>query len=121
MKYTPELTKQISEQYIKLTNEGKSSLEAVTTIAEGLKEHNDNVEVPNRSVIAKLSSVGVYKKKTYLTKRGEIPVKKEDYIDKIAVLLGVESELLESLEKVNKSVLAIIENRLRSDMEEANL
>lgn len=68
--------------------------------------------VPEKSVIAKLSSLGVYRKKEYLTKRGEIPVKKEEYIERIAGLLGVNSDILESLEKVNKSVLALIERKL---------
>ena len=68
--------------------------------------------VPDRSVIAKLSSLGVYKKKEYLTKRGEVPVKKEEYIERIAKLLQVNSDMLESLEKVNKSVLALIEKKL---------
>jgi len=52
------------------------------------------------------------KKKEYLTKRGEVPVKKDEYIERIARLLDVNSDMLESLEKVNKSVLALIERRL---------
>lgn len=68
--------------------------------------------VPVRSVIAKLSSLGVYKKKEYLTKRGEVPIKKEEYIERIAILLEVSSEILESLEKVNKSVLALLAAKL---------
>lgn len=67
-----------------------------------------NLDVPTRSVIAKLSSMGVYKKQAYLNKRGEIPVKKFEYIEKIAVLLDANLELLESLEKVNKTVLVMI-------------
>jgi len=47
-----------------------------------------------------------------LTKRGEIPVKKDEYIERIAKLLDVNSDMLESLEKVNKSVLALIEKKL---------
>jgi len=77
----------------------------VSALAEGLG-------VPERSVIAKLSSLGVYKKKEYLTKRGEVPVKKDEYIERIARLLDVNSDMLESLEKVNKSVLALIEKKL---------
>jgi hypothetical protein len=57
----------------------------------------------------------VYKKKEYLTKRGEIPIKKEEYIERIAKLLDVNAEILESLEKVNKSVLALIERKLMVD------
>ena len=70
--------------------------------------------VPERSIIAKLSSLGLYKKKEYLTKRGEVPIKKEEYIDRIALLLDVNAEILESLEKVNKGVLALISTKLGS-------
>lgn len=69
-------------------------------------------DVPERSVIAKLSSLGVYQKKTYVNKRGEVPVKKSEHIERIADLLDCDLELLESLEKVNKLVLKLIEQKL---------
>ena len=69
-------------------------------------------DVPERSIIAKLASLGVYKRKEYLTKRGEVPVKKEEYIERIAKLLNTEAEMLESLEKVNKNVLRMLEAAL---------
>lgn len=68
--------------------------------------------VPERSIIAKLSHLGVYIKRRYLTKRGETPVKKLEYIDRLANLLDVPVESLESLEKVNKNILALLERRL---------
>lgn len=68
--------------------------------------------MPERSVIAKLASLGIYKKKEYRTKRGEVPVPKAEYIEKLAKLLDTDSEFLESLEKVNKSVLALIHAKL---------
>lgn len=71
-----------------------------------------SLDVSERSIIAKLSSLGVYQKKQYLNKRGEIPVKKEEYITRIAELLDVNLELIESLEKVNKSVLVLLEKAL---------
>lgn len=70
------------------------------------------LEVPERSIIAKLSSLGVYQKKTYVNKRGEVPIKKSEHIERIALLLDCDLELLESLEKVNKVVLKLIEQRL---------
>jgi hypothetical protein len=70
------------------------------------------LEVPERSIIAKLSSLGVYQKKSYLNKRGETPVKKSEHIERIAILLNTNLELLESLEKVNKTVLVMIERAL---------
>ena len=97
MKYDEPTTKKLTADYLLGI--------PVPALAEGLG-------VPERSVIAKLSSLGVYKKKEYLTKRGEIPVKKDEYIERIAKLLDVNSDMLESLEKVNKSVLALIERKL---------
>jgi hypothetical protein len=70
------------------------------------------LDVPPRSVIAKLSSLGIYKKKEYRTKRGDLPIKKEQYIESIAELLHVSIDLIESLEKVNKGVLAMLEKAL---------
>ena len=71
------------------------------------------LSVPERSVIAKLSSLGVYQKKTYVNKRGEVPIKKSEHIERIADLLDCDLELLESLEKVNKLVLKLIEQKLQ--------
>lgn len=97
MRYTKEITDRIIELY--------TTKVPVTTIAREL-------DVPERSVIAKLSSVGVYQKKSYTNKRGEIPVKKSQHIEQIATLLDCDLELLESLEKVNKNVLVMIERAL---------
>ena len=97
MKYTKEITDKLIADYMAEI--------PVEEIAAGL-------DVQPRSVIAKLSSLGVYKKKEYRTKRGEIPVKKEEYIERIANLLDVSVDILESLEKVNKSVLALLEKTL---------
>jgi Zn-dependent peptidase ImmA (M78 family) len=99
MKYTPESTKQLVEDY-----------QAGVTV-EALAH---DFEVPERSIIAKLSSLGVYQKKTYLNKRGEVPTKKSTHIENIATLLDCNLELLESLEKVNKQVLIMIEQNLQA-------
>ena len=69
-------------------------------------------DVPTRSIIAKLSSLGVYKRKEYVNKQGEPPIKKEVYVESIARLLGCNLETLESLEKVNKNVLKLLEASL---------
>lgn len=106
MKYTPEITTKIAAAY-----KEKPDLETVAALAA---EYN----VPDRSIIAKLSSLGIYQKKTYLTKRGEVPVKKDEYIDRIAALLDVNLDMLESLEKVNKSVLVLLEKRLKAALDE---
>jgi DNA-directed RNA polymerase specialized sigma subunit len=97
MKYTKEITDRLVQQY-----------KAGVSVEELAQE----LQVPTRSIIAKLSSLEVYQKKQYLNKRGEIPVKKSEYIERIAKLLNMNLELLESLEKVNKGVLEVIEREL---------
>jgi len=79
-----------------------------------VKEIALELDVPERSVIAKLSSLGVYKRKEYVTKRGEVPVKKEEYIKRISDLLDINLDLLESLEKVTKSALVLLEKRVQA-------
>jgi hypothetical protein len=98
MKYTKEITDQ-------LVNDYRSGV-TVQILAERL-------QVPERSVIAKLSSLGCYQKKTYLNKLGQPPVKKSEHIDTLAQLLEVPSDHLESLEKVNKRVLELLIQKLR--------
>lgn len=97
MKYTKEIIDRMVQDY--------SSKVPVGDIARQL-------DLPERSIIAKLSSLGVYQKKTYVNKRGETPVRKSEHIEKIATLLECDLELLESLEKVNKVVLKLIELKL---------
>lgn len=97
MKYTPEVTNKLVADY----QAGVSTEELAAQL-----------DVPTRSVIAKLASLGVYQKKTYVNKRGETPIKKEEYIDRLAVLLNVNIDRLESLEKVNKNVLKLLEDAL---------
>jgi len=105
MKYTKEISEQITAQY----RDGMTPED----IAKGL-------DVPTRSVIAKLSSLGVYQKARYLNKRGEVPVKKEVYIEQVADLLEVEVDRLESLEKCNKSVLVLIIRALEAVANQKN-
>jgi len=100
MKYDKILTARIVDEYAA----GSSAAQIASALTLETGE-----SVPERSIIAKLSSLGIYRKKTYLTKRGETPVKKEEYITRIAKLLDVNAEILESLEKVNKNVLQLIE------------
>jgi hypothetical protein len=97
MKYTKEITDRMIADY-------QAGVTAATIAID--------LDVPERSVIAKLSSLGVYQKKSYVNKRGEVPIKKAEHIERIADLLEVNLELLESLEKVNKQVLKLIEDKL---------
>lgn len=99
--YTPQVVEKIRQAYL-----ASPTTETCSTLAAELG-------VPPRSVIAKLSSLGVYQKRGYLTKQGEPPVRKGVYIDQIAAALGMPPELCESLEKVNKNVLVAIAGRLK--------
>jgi len=105
MKYTKETTEQIVTQY----RDGTTPEDIAKTL-----------DVPTRSVIAKLSSLGVYQKARYLNKLGEVPVKKEVYIEQVADLLQVEVDRLESLEKCNKSVLQLIIKALQAVSDQKN-
>lgn len=58
-----------------------------------------------RSIVAKLSREGVYKKKEYKTKTGEAVVKKDAHADAIGAILGLAENDVESLTKANKSAL----------------
>jgi Zn-dependent peptidase ImmA (M78 family) len=107
MKYDSETTKALIESYKNLGADPAS----IPLLAE-------QFSVPERSIIAKLSSLGLYKRKEYVNKLGEPPIKKEVYVENIARLLGENLELLESLEKVNKNVLKMLEAALSQKVEE---
>jgi hypothetical protein len=97
MKYTTELVQKIT---------------AAKNLGATIPQIAAEFDLPERSVIAKLASLGLYKRKEYVNKQGEKPVKKEEYVERIAFLLGKDVELLESLEKVNKNVLKMLEEAL---------
>jgi hypothetical protein len=107
MKYTKELVTFITAEYT--TNPVIADLSAsASAYAVTLNLLEPGELIPERSLIAKLSSLGVYQKKGYLTKRGEPPIKKGEHIEKLAELLKVNPEVLDSLEKVNKGVLVLL-------------
>jgi hypothetical protein len=58
-----------------------------------------------RSIIAKLSAIGIYQKPVAVTKRGEPVVKKEVFIQQIQDSLGV---AIPSLDKVTKVDLELL-------------
>ena len=93
--YTPEQTKAILDAY----SEGNGL--TVEAIAEKMGKSV-------RSITAKLSREGVYKKKEYKTKNGEAVVKKDAHADAIGAILGLPENDIESLTKANKSALKAI-------------
>ena len=95
--YTPEMTVQMLEQYAAGTS--------VETIAESFGK-------TVRSVVAKLSREGVYRKKEYVTKTGERPEAKESLADKIGALCGLSEGEIDSLTKANKTALVKVLARM---------
>ena len=91
--YTPEQTLQLVTDY--------QAGVAVEQIAETLGKSV-------RSIVAKLSREGVYQKKTYKTKTGADPVKKDAHADAIGLALGLAEADVDSLTKANKRALAAI-------------
>jgi hypothetical protein len=91
--YTPEQTAQMLVDY--------SAGITVESIAESMGK-------TVRSVVAKLSREGVYRKKEYVSKTGEKPVKKDAHADAIGAILKLSEGEIDSLTKANKSALKTI-------------
>ena len=102
---TPKAVNYTADQTVKMVAD---YLAGVTTEAIAL-ELGKTV----KSVVAKLSREKVYVAKTYKTKTGEAVAKKDDLADEIGALVsGTESEI-ESLTKVNKTMLKKLLEALR--------
>jgi DNA-directed RNA polymerase specialized sigma24 family protein len=88
--YTPEQTASMLADYA-----GGVTVEA---IAESLGK-------TVRSVVAKLSREGVYKRKEYVSKTGERPVRKDATADEIGKIAGLSEGEVDSLTKANRTAL----------------
>ena len=75
--------------------------EIIDTLADALRK-------PRRSIIGKLSRLGVYEKKVHLTKQGENPVTKQELVHRISMKTEIPLELLAGLEKAPKSTLLLL-------------
>jgi hypothetical protein len=93
LNYTPEQTAQIVSDY-------QNGI-TVESIAQNLGKSA-------RSIVAKLSREGVYKKKERVTKNGEPVIKKDAHADAIGAILRLPENDIESLTKANKSALRAI-------------
>jgi predicted transcriptional regulator YheO len=91
--YTTEQTQRIVAAYTEAP-----TAETVETLA---KEMGKTV----RSIVAKLSREGIYKKKEYVGKNGEKPVKKDTHAEAIGKVLALTEAEVDSLTKANKSAL----------------
>ena len=92
--YTPEQTAVLVSRYV----DEKISVDALAV------EFGKSV----RSIVAKLSREKVYVAKSYVSKTGEKPVKKDAHADAIGAVLGLTEPEIESLTKANKTALVKI-------------
>ena len=93
--YSEQETKEIIELYL-----CNPSLEMVTEISVKYRK-------TRKSVIAKLSKEGVYKRKVYTSKTGELPITKQEIVGIIENALGCK---LPGLDKTQKTTLLSLEN-----------
>ena len=70
-----------------------------------IDELASQLQKSRRSIIGKLSRLGIYEKKIYLTKRGESPVTKLELVHQLSEKNSWQLEKLEGLEKAPKEVL----------------
>lgn len=94
--YTPEATKEIVTAYT--ANPTKETVSALAT----------KFGKTSRSIVAKLSREGVYKKAEYVAKNGEKPETKESKVERVAKAIGTTAEKLGGLEAATKGALDLI-------------
>ena len=92
--YTEEQAKEMVQIYLAAIASG----DADTIIPVLAKKFGK----PEKSIIGKLSKEGVYVKKVYRTKRGEIPVTKKEMIAGLAQIIDADPEKIQGLEKSPK-------------------
>ena len=92
--YSAEEVEYLTEQYTASVDKQ----EAIDELAAKLGKSR-------RSIIGKLSRLGIYEKKVYLTKRGEEPITKAELVHQIGRKLEIPVEKLEGLDKAPKEVL----------------
>lgn len=91
--YTPEQSEEIQSAYV-----ANPTQETVDALALQFGK-------TTRSIVAKLSRLGCYKKKEYTTKNGEPVVKKDAHADAIGAVLNLTEAETDSLTKANKTAL----------------
>jgi hypothetical protein len=92
-KYTPEILESIKHAYL------------ASPKPETVRALSDQYGIGSRSIIAKLATLGIYKRATYRTKSGEAPILKSVYADRLGDLLGLDDFEVEQLEKLSKALL----------------
>jgi len=98
--YNQELTEKLKEAY--LANPCRETIDILA--AENGKSF--------RSIIAKLSSLGIYNKPQRLTKFGDTILKKPDMVQEIESWLGIS---VPTLQETGKLDLKVLYDRLKED------
>lgn len=100
MRYTAEHEAVMLEKY---TNNPEK--ETVEVLAK-------DFGVSTRSVVGKLSRMGIYKKVSYTPKYAEKPISKEEIVEHLASELGIDPDRLIGLAKSQKPALLYLEETL---------
>ena len=90
---------------VNYTTEQTAQIVADYTAGVTVEKIADTMQKSVRSIVAKLSREGVYKKKEYTTKTGKPVVKKDTHADAIGAILKLSENEIDSLTKANKSAL----------------
>ncbi len=97
-----------AEKAVNYTAEQVTAMVQAYTTGATVESIAESLGKTVRSVVAKLSREGVYKKKVYTTKTGETVVKKDALADEFANLFGLSEGEADSLTKANKTALVKI-------------
>jgi hypothetical protein len=97
-----QYTKEIEED-IYITYGENKSMDTISALS-------DKYGIPRRSIISKLVACGIYKKQTYVKKN---LTTKGDHIESLAHQLDIDVSILDSMEKVTKYALVIMDQRVR--------
>lgn len=65
-----------------------------------------------KSIVGKLAILGIYKKRPYATKQGEVPVTKKELVTEISAMFLLDYEDFEGMEKMPKKVLKLLHSKL---------
>ena len=104
--YTPEMTEEIVSAY--------KAAEGYDARAEVIANMAERFGKCIASVRQKLTREGVYEKKEYVGKDGAKAETKEEIVNRIAEMVGVEAEAADSLAKANKRILLALAEKLEN-------
>jgi hypothetical protein len=108
-------TKMAATKIVNYTPEQESTIVALAAKADKGLLTIENAEIlanefgkTVKSVVAKLSRMGLYQKKEYTTKTGDKVIKKDTHADAIGAILKMTENEIDSLTKANKTALVKI-------------